>query len=113
MTNATGDADCTIGYYDTATTAFVALYPIVTTAVAGSGVVHQKMASGFRIPAGSTRIPCIRYDGASGSVITGDIGIFAEQTYVGSGATAVTYDPLLDDAGQPLRDDAGNIIYAH
>lgn len=112
MTDSTGDCKVSIGYYDVTAAAFVQLYSVVTTDVAGSGVAHGKMKTGLRVPASATAIPCVRYDGANGSTLTGDLGLFVPASYAATGASVGTFEILLDEAGVPLKDETGNLLYA-
>lgn len=111
QTNGSGDAACTFGYYDTATAAFVALYPILTTAVAGGGATFP-IDNGVFIPAGPTRVPAVRYDGAAGGVLGGHVAIhFTPDVSMTNDSLAEQLIPLFDEDNLILFDENAQQLF--
>lgn len=110
LADADGDGACSIGYYDTVLSAFVSLYPIGSTAVAGGGI-SRDMRDGIHMPLSATKIPCLRYDGVDGAVLTGDLHVIPNPpTFVNN---RLEFQPLLDESGAAILDEAGNPLYAN
>lgn len=116
MTDDGGDGACSVGYYDTDTSAFVALYPVLAAAVAGGGFVRD-LGDGVRIPCGPTKVAAIRYDGATGGVLSGDLRLWCDSEYAAmsplSGlAVGYAFDEngalLLDESSLPVLVDSNS-----
>ena len=80
MTDDGGDGAVSIGYYDTDTAAFVKLYAVPASAVAGGGF-SRDFGDGFRIPSGPTKVAALRYDGSAGGLVTGDVRLWVDQEF--------------------------------
>lgn len=108
MTDDVGLVPVTLGYYDTVAGAFVALYPILTTAVSGSGVSDVAIDSLY-LPLGKTGIPCLRNDGAGAGVVSGHVRLFVPPP--ASLSASDNSMPLTDEAnGYALLDQVGQVL---
>lgn len=80
MTDDGGDGAVSLGYWDTVANAFVQAYEITASAVAGGGFVRD-MGEGVPIPCSPTKVACLRYDGTTGGLVTGDVRLWIDQEY--------------------------------
>lgn len=104
MTDDTGAAPVTLGWYDTETDTFHALYPILTTALAGGGIADLNLDPGFYLPTGPTVFAALRMDGAGAGVVSGHVRLYVPppSTQAGPGQE-VGY--LLDSNGKIVTDE--------
>lgn len=105
-----GNGAFTLGWYDTVTAAFVALYPVPSTAVAGGGLLGP-FGDGLYIPAGATKLPVLRYDGSGGATVSGHMDLWFSPVLTASGLPS--FDPVQDEAGAPILDELGNVVYSN
>lgn len=100
-------ARVSFGYYDTDLAAYVDLTEATELIIAGGGVVRQ-WETGFLIPAGATKIPCMKYIAGGGAdTIRGDVEVtpLSEVAYT-TGPAIPTVD-LIDESDGFVLDETG------
>jgi hypothetical protein len=109
MGDDTAPAAVTLGYYDTALSAFVPLYRVRASGVAGGGVADIALDSLLLPLAGGTRVACLRNDTNAAGSVSGHLRLYVPPPSVVD-PNHMPLQPLTDEDGDPLFDETHHML---